>query len=611
MNVRKKFGVIIAMLVAAFAVAFALYLQILSPITQMSMEEAVVSQLSSTIYLRKFAANQLLTAPNFDNAAKTNDASAKQLQQLFNEVSKLTTLASASTSIHDSLNAVNRLSALISSDELKLSEPIKVVRESLFTEFGITGIPLFSHTYGYPFHKIDSNGFIKRVHSMMDAVSELDTRLDISLTVIDIQSKEIGRQITAIRLRSIFVALVAMFFVVGGAVLIAIRTTGGIARRIGDIELEIEAMKEGDLTRAFDIAGSDEIGGLSANLGAFQGGLKSTLAGIKSVSAENIAMKGILVSTADEASSSSQQITTNCIAIDKKMATLDQSLGAATTAVGSIAEDIVGLNDRIRSQIAMVEQSTASVTEMIASIDNVANITDQRRTAIDTLGETVAVGGEKLGTTFDEIQRINESVGSIQEITGIIVSIASQTNLLAMNAAIEAAHAGDAGKGFSVVADEIRKLAEAAAENSTEIGAILSDIIGRIAQASKSGAEATASFQAIDTEVKSLRESLGEIFDNMNELRQGGDQILKAMTVLREESVGVKENAVAINKNAGSISSSMSTLKQVSGEVSDGMEEISTGIGEISQSMRSVLDEAEKSGGLGESLNSELSRFMT
>ena len=611
MNIRNKFGLVILILVVAFAASLGFYFKILSPIDKMAQEETVVLQLNSVIYQRKFSANQLLTAQNFDAAAKTNEEIAKQTQQLFGEIGNLKALANSNAAIRDSLSGIGRLSVLIEGNETKLSEAVNAVRQDLITEFGISGISLFSHVYGYHFHVIDSNDLINKVKSMMDDVSELDSRLNVSLDVIGMQNKEIDKQIAKIKLSSIYVAFAGMLVIIGGAVFVAFRITGGIARKIGGIESAIESMKEGDLTRAFEAAGSDEIQRLSNDLGAFEKDLKSTIAGIQSVSADNIAMKESLIATAERTSVSVQEIAKNGSSISGTISTLDLSLGEATTSVESIVKGIAGLNRRIISQMAMVEQSTASVTEMIASIENIAAITDQRRSAIDKLAESVAVGGDKLGITFEEIQRIKDSVGSIQEITGIIANIASQTNLLAMNAAIEAAHAGDAGKGFSVVADEIRKLAEAAADNSKGIGAILSDIVGHIDQTSKAGSETTSSFQAIDAEVGNLRDSLVEIFSSMSELRQGSDQILEASKVLREESVEVKEDAVAINSNAESINSSMSTLKRVSSEVTGGMGKISAGIGDISVAMQSVLEGAERIGALGESLNSELARVQT
>jgi methyl-accepting chemotaxis protein len=214
-------------------------------------------------------------------------------------------------------------------------------------------------------------------------------------------------------------------------------------------------------------------------------------------------------------------------------------------------------------------------------------------------------------TTFEEVKRINESVSSIKDITGIIASISSQTNLLAMNAAIEAAHAGEAGRGFSVVADEIRKLAEASSVNSKEIGAILKDIVGLIDSATRSGTETNTAFQSIDVEVRDLRDSLAEIFSNMSELHAGGDQILEAMSGLRDASIEVKDDSTAIGQSSSSIRESMSTLKRVSSEVAGGMSEISTGTREISTAMKDVLSNAGRLGEIGESLNADLSGFKT
>lgn len=612
MTIKNKLGAMIIGLVAAFGVSTALYFVILAPIDRMEQDEQSITRLRNALYACELSARKMLTASDFGPSAIAYQDSVAALKKSFTAVQGLKALPNAGPSIKKSLDAINRLNALIDTNEEDVEGSIKAVLENLTEEMKTTTGQLFSQVSNRKFNKVDRNIFVFGVYQMNNNIDKMSTALDTSIQVIDRQSTEIQKQIGVIKARSLGIALVIVALVVGAVALLSYRIVARLSGSIQKIETGIEAMKEGDLTKAFaSTTGSDEIGALTSNLSSFESGLKSTIGGIQAVSSENIAMKESLIATAEESSASGNQIAANTASIGKKIATLDASLGAATAAVGSISEGIVGLNDRIREQMTMVEESTASVTEMIASIDNVAKITDLRRGGMDKLALTVASGGEKMSSTFEEVQRINESVGSIQEITEIIASISSQTNLLAMNAAIEAAHAGDAGKGFSVVADEIRKLAEASADNSKEIGSLLSDIVGRIDQASRSGTETNASFQDIDREVKELRDSLGEIFSSMSELRTGGDQILQAMTALRDESVDVKEAAVAINENTGSIGSSMATLKQVSAEVSGGMSEIATGIGEISTAMKDVLVSAEKIGKLGESLNTELSRFKT
>ena len=129
-------------------------------------------------------------------------------------------------------------------------------------------------------------------------------------------------------------------------------------------------------------------------------------------------------------------------------------------------------------------------------------------------------------------------------------NIASQTNLLSMNAAIEAAHAGEAGKGFAVVADEIRKLAESSSEQSKIISAVLKKIKTSIDAITHSTEDVLKKFDAIDEGVRTVAQQDKTILNAMDEQGQGSKQILQAMSRLNELTQGVKKEAHQMVKNS-------------------------------------------------------------
>jgi methyl-accepting chemotaxis protein len=611
MTIRSKLTWLVVGLIAAFGLSIGAYFAILSPIGKIEAEQGVLGSLRDAMIDREIKANLILTADSFASVAAEDAASRQRLADAFAATSGLKTLPAINGAIHDSLVAIGNLKLLLDGYESSVADAVDTVASALAKEPGGAAQQLFRKFGAQSFASIDASVFRFEVFTLVNDISSLTVGLTTSATVIDQQNAEIAKEIALVEDRSTLIALAAVIAVMVVALVLTLRSTGKISGAIRSIQSGIGALKDGDLMREFPVLDSDEIGALSADLGSFVSGLRHSIAHIQAASAENIAMKESLLGTVEEASSSANQIAASNESMVDRMASLDGSLGEATGAVEGIAMSIADLDGRIREQMSMVEESTASVTQMIASIESVTKIADQRRDATDGLVQTVSAGGEKMSATFDVITKIAESVDSIEDITQIIAGISSQTNLLAMNAAIEAAHAGDAGKGFSVVADEIRKLAEASSQNSKEIGAILEEIVGRIDEATRSGKETNAAFKEVEADVRVLRASLEEIFSNMRELRTGGEQILQAMTILREVSVRVNDGSASISGNAADIRQSMATLKRISAEVTGGMTEISAGIRSISVSEGGVLSNAERLGLLGESLNIELSGFKT
>lgn len=216
-----------------------------------------------------------------------------------------------------------------------------------------------------------------------------------------------------------------------------------------------------------------------------------------------------------------------------------------------------------------------------------------------------------MAETGAAVEEIAGNIDTISEMVDIINNIASQTNLLSMNAAIEAAHAGDAGKGFAVVADEIRKLAETSGENAKEISRVLTGILENINHASDSSKQTSAAFESINGEVSKVSSAFDEILSSAAELSSGGEQIRRSMHLLEDITVTVRENAGNISGNSASISSAMEPLADLSMQVSASLEEATVGTGQITAAMENLTVLTEKLDRLVDNLMEKTGRFVT
>jgi iron only hydrogenase large subunit-like protein len=219
---------------------------------------------------------------------------------------------------------------------------------------------------------------------------------------------------------------------------------------------------------------------------------------------------------------------------------LHEHISRASGLVEGITKLVYELNTNIGSQATAIDQSSTVTKKMIGSIKETSNISVNEQASIKELIENAARGQESMRVTIQSVQGISQSVDGIAQAIKIISAIAANTNLLSMNAAIEAAHAGEAGKGFAVVADEIRHLSESTRENSHNIAQTLKNIIDGIAVTSKQSGDTGERITVMSKEINGFAQTMTGLITTFNELSQESGDITAALDSLHNQSTTVK-----------------------------------------------------------------------
>lgn len=247
----------------------------------------------------------------------------------------------------------------------------------------------------------------------------------------------------------------------------------------------------------------------------------------------------------------------------------------SATSAEQIMGNIRSLNQAIANQAAGVTQSSAAVEEMVANIASVTQILEKNNQAVTMLTEAANNGQQQVDIAVKTAANVLEQSEGILQASSIIQTISSQTNLLAMNAAIESAHAGEAGKGFAVVAEEIRKLAEQSGAQSKAIGAnlkTLSEAIGKISADIKLVQAAFGNIYELSQKVQK-QESV--ISNAMEEQNSGNHQVLEAMRAISDSTSLVKSGSTDMLTGGWKVVKTMKNLKEISSKINQGMTQIS------------------------------------
>jgi hemerythrin-like metal-binding protein len=219
------------------------------------------------------------------------------------------------------------------------------------------------------------------------------------------------------------------------------------------------------------------------------------------------------------------------------------------------------------------------------------------------------IGRNRLADVAADIRGIAHESEGLLEINAVMENIASQTNLLSMNAAIEAAHAGESGKGFAVVADEIRKLAVSSAEQSKTIAEVLKKIKSSIDKITLSTSSVLSEFESIDGSIKTVAQQESMIRGAMEEQGEGSRLILDAISRLREITQLVKEGTTEMLDTSKSIIKESRNLEGLSAEIKFSMDEMAVGAGNIITSVDAVNEAGDQNKANIDSLVEEVSRF--
>ena len=428
---------------------------------------------------------------------------------------------------------------------------------------------------------------------------------DDFMTFVAIPKTEFFNEITKLRNTLIIVAAVCLAIAMG--VLRAIAHY--LAKPISQVASALQNVSVGDFSKRIAVRGKSEISQMAIefnqaveNVGHIIRLVEDNAATVKNVGIE-------LSNNTNETTKSINTIHSNLQVMNEQIKTQSASVQDTATAIEDIRKSIKNLNGHIEMQAVNVSESSSTIEELVANIASATEILKQNAEQVNNLQEKSSEVKETVIKSVEVSKSISGESESLLEAVNVIQNIASQTNLLAMNAAIEAAHAGDSGKGFAVVADEIRKLAEESSTQGKQINSVLKGLKTRIDGIANDIVRVETLFMETYELTEEVKNREDTVMNAMHEQTAGSQEVLKAISDINTITGEVKSGSSAMLTANEKVSSELDKLMEITATINGSMKGVSGSIGEIERSVLQINELTQQNNRSIENLEGEVNKF--
>ncbi|MBN1648489.1 MAG: hypothetical protein JW874_10675 [Spirochaetales bacterium] len=374
-------------------------------------------------------------------------------------------------------------------------------------------------------------------------------------------------------------------------------------------QLDQLSSAEKDLNKRISIISIDELASISGLVNDFCDGLAESIREVKTAQHDLLALGEELQQNASQTAGAIGLVSSRIQDVQIKTRKQAENVDQSSSAVEQIAKNIESLESMIADQAASINEASSSIEEMISNINSVSTSIDKLNERFSALTGSADSGIRAQAESRQKIDRISAASSALLEANKIIDTISGQTNLLAMNAAIEAAHAGEAGKGFSVVADEIRKLAETSSAQSRKISTEIKAVQQAINDAVVTSRNSEEAFSLVSRNISETEVIVEEVHQAMEEQKAGSSQILQALQIMNNLTSEVQTGSKEMNDGNNTVLKAVGELRITTEDIRNNIEQVSASSDQIAGGAKKVSENAEKTFANIRIVENALSRF--